>query len=177
MGKPIFARIISPQEQDELEDLLSHSEEPFARRASLILLSTQERYRVSEIATLVGMHESSVRYWIHRFNKEGMSAVRPSEAIGQRFRVDPEIQGILIQIATTPPREMGLKFTTWTLRELRNYLTGQEIVEDISHETIRRILKQEDIDWQAAGTLPEDAGIPDLLGVFVSENIGYSEDE
>ena len=168
MARPIFARQLSPQEHGELEALLFCPEEACARRAGLILLSARERYRVSEIAGLIGMHESSVRYWIHRFNEEGLPAVEPSEATGQGSRIAPEVCDVLVQLATSPPREMGLKFTTWTLRELKDYLIEYGIVEDISHETIRRILKREDIDWKASGILPENSAIPELLGMSVS---------
>ncbi len=162
MGRPIFARSILPQEQDEVDALFHHPVKALARRAAVVLLSAKERYRTPEIATLVGMHQSSVRYWIHRFNKGGLSALRPSDGPGAGARVDPEVRATLIQLATTPPREMGLKFTTWTLRELREYLVEHEMVE-ISHETIRRILKDEDIDWRTTGTLPQGSLIPDLL--------------
>jgi len=167
MGRPIFARSILPQEQDELDALFHHPVKALARRAAVVLLSAKERYRTPEIATLVGMHQSSVRYWIHRFNKGGMSALRPSDGPGAGSRVNPEVRATLIQLATTPPREMGLKFTTWTLRELREYLVEHEMVE-ISHETIRRILKEENIDWQASGALPENSQVHDLLQNTVS---------
>jgi len=167
MGRPIFARSLLPQELDELDALFHHPVEALARRAAVVLLSAEERYRASEIATLVGMHQSSVRYWIHRFNEGGLSALRPGDGRGAGSRVNSEVRATLIQLATTPPREMGLKFTTWTLRELREYLVEREMVE-ISHETIRRILKEESIDWQASGTLPENSQIPDFLQNTIS---------
>lgn len=163
MGRPTFARKILPQEQDELDALLHHPVETLAKRATIILLSSGERYRVSEISDLVGMHASSIRYWIRRFNEEGMTALRPREARGWGARVDSNVRATLVQLAVTPPREMGLKFTVWTLRELRKYLIEQKIVEKISHETIRRILKDENIDWRTSGSLPKDSLILDLL--------------
>jgi transposase len=164
MGRPIFARRLLPQEREELDALLYHSIESLARRAAIVLLSSEERYHVSEISILVGMHMSSVRYWIHRFNKEGMMALQPREPRGWGPRVDPGVRATLIQLATTPPRELGLKFTSWTLRELEKYLVEREIVQEISHETIRRILKDENIDWRVAGTLSKDSLITELLG-------------
>ena len=105
MGGPIFARELEPQEQDELDSFLQRSKRVLAKRAIIILLSSEERYRVSEIAKLVGMHASSVRYWIHRFNDEGMAAIRPRESPGRGSRVHPDLRGPLIQLAETPPRE------------------------------------------------------------------------
>ncbi len=127
------------------------------------MLSSEERYRASEISDLVGMHASGVRYWIHRFNKGGLTALQPRKARGWGSRVDSDVRATLVQLATTPPRELGFKLTTWTLRKLREYLMEHKIVEEISHETIRRILKDENIDWRASGTPPEHSSIVDLL--------------
>jgi len=163
MGGPIFTRQLLSHEQDKLDALLYHPVETLAKRAAIILLSSEEHYRASEISVLVGMHVSSVRYWIHRFNQEGMTVLQTRDVRGWGSRVDSNIRETLVQLAATPPREMGLKFTTWTLRELRKYLLEQKIVQKISHETIRRILKDEDIDWRASGSLPQKSEIPALL--------------
>ena len=163
MGGPIFSRKLLAQERDELDALLGHPADAVTKRATIILLSSEERYRASEISDLVGMHASSVRYWIRRFNKEGMIAVRPRKARGWGSRVNPDARAMLIQLAATPPREIGLKFTTWTLRELKEHLVERGIVEEISHETIRRILKDNNIDWRASGSLPKDTPPLNLL--------------
>jgi transposase len=164
MGRPIFVRRLSFQEQDELNPLLHHPTQTLAKRAAIIWLSSEERYRVAEISAQLGMHQSSVRYWIHRFNEEGMSALQLHERRGSR--IDPHVRTTLVQLATTSPREMSLKFTTWTLCELRRYLIEHGIVSEISRETIRRILKDEKIDWRASAALPKDSPIHDLLENF-----------
>jgi transposase len=169
--KPIFARRLLPQELEVLKALLHHPKKSVSRRAAIVWLSAEERYRASEISALVEMHASSVRYWIHRFNEQGIAALRPSEAQGWGSRVDSNVRQKLVRLATTPPRDLGLKFTTWTLRALKTYLVEREIVDSISHETIRRVLKDEDVDWRACGTLPERPSIPDLLATFHKRNV------
>jgi transposase len=126
--RPIFARRLLHQERKELETLLHHPVETLAKRAAIVWLSSEERYRASEIAELVGMHANSIRYWIHRFNKEGMTTLRPCESLHWGSRLDSNVRETLIQLATTPPLEMGLKFTVWTLRSLREYLIKQEVI-------------------------------------------------
>jgi transposase len=166
--RPIFARRLLHQEREKLEARLHYPVETLAKRAAIVWLSSEERYRAPEIAELVGMHANSIRYWIHRFNKEGMTTLRPCESLHWGSRVDSNVRATLIQLATTPPREMGLKFTTWTLRNLKEYLIEQEVIEEISHETIRRILKEENINWKASGSLLKGSLTPDLLGSSMS---------
>ena len=96
-----------------------------------------------------------------------MSALRPRRHRGWGSRVDPTIRDTLVQLATTPPREMGLKFTTWTLHELTEYLVSHEAAKDISEETVRKILRDEGIDWREPGNLPEHQRMPNVLRHFI----------
>ena len=45
--------------------------------------------------------------------------------------------------AATEPHQLGLHFTTWSLSKLRTYVIEQNIVDTISVETVRQLLKRE----------------------------------
>jgi hypothetical protein len=49
----------------------------------------------------------------------------------------------MLKIASTEPIRLGLHFTTWSLSKLRDYYLKEAIVESISVESIRGILKAE----------------------------------
>ncbi|WP_327115751.1 IS630 family transposase [Nocardia sp. NBC_01730] len=73
-----------------------------------------------------------------------MSGGRPSKT----DRVTRERIG---QIARCCPRDLGWPFSVWSLAKLRDVLRENEIA-DISHETLRKILKAEGVSWQATKT-------------------------
>jgi hypothetical protein len=49
------------------------------------------------------------------------------------------------------PRDLGWPFSTWSLSKLRDVLRINQIA-DISRETLRKILKDQGISWQATKT-------------------------
>ena len=64
-------------------------------------------------------------------------------------KIDNDTRKEIVKIASTNPRDLGLKFSTWSLRSLASgYLTKEEEEEDnkivkygISHTRIKEILK------------------------------------
>jgi hypothetical protein len=54
-------------------------------------------------------------------------------------------------VARTPPQQVGLPFTTWSLSKLVEHLRERHRVE-ISTNTVRRILRAAGVRWQATKT-------------------------
>jgi len=80
-----------------------------------------------------------------RFVLEGIDAalgVAPTSRI-YRKKVDGEIEARLISIACSePPKGYG----KWSLRLLADRMIELEYVEDISHETVRKVLKKTNLN-------------------------------
>lgn len=149
MPKLLFARPLEQEERANLERLMAEENEALKQRALIVLLSSQGQYRVPEIAPLVGMHVDKVRKWVIRFNTHGMKGLQPTRRKpGPRGKFDPKTRNLIVEIARTPPRDLGLLRTTWTLEALRDYLTGRGIVDEISRESLRQILLQGNVSWQ-----------------------------
>ena len=149
MPKIIYARPLLPDERRELVRMAEGLDTRMAQRARVILLSSEERYRVPEIADMIGLGSDKVRKWIHRFNKEGMQGLytRPYKP-GPPPKFDVETRRKIVRVAQTPPRQLGLLFSTWTLHNLKRYLAQAGVVDHISHETLRKILKEANVDWR-----------------------------
>ena len=47
----------------------------------------------------------------------------------------------IADLAKRPPRELGLNFSNWTLHRLAEQAAKRHIVDQISHEYVRQILK------------------------------------
>ncbi len=155
MPKIIFARPLLPDERRELVRMAEGGDPELAQRARVILLSAEERYRVPEIAQMVGLGADKVRKWIHRFNQYGINGLQKrgtKPGPPPKFRGD--VRKKIVSIARTPPRHLGLLFSTWTLHNLQQYLMDQGIVDHISHETLRKILREEGVDWRRSFITP-----------------------
>jgi hypothetical protein len=52
------------------------------------------------------------------------------------------------KITKSGPAEHGLPFSTWSLPKLAEFLVAEGVVDDISHEGLRVLLREEDVSFQ-----------------------------
>jgi transposase len=121
------------------------------RRAQMVLLSAQ-KMSPAKIAEVTFTSEDRVRDVIHNFNADGFDSLYPKYA-GGRPRVFnlPERREIK-KIAKSKPVEHGLPFSTWSLSKLADFLVAEGVVDDISHEGLRVLLRDEGVSFQRIKT-------------------------
>jgi hypothetical protein len=56
------------------------------------------------------------------------------------------------KVAKSTPAEHGLQFSTWSLSKLAEFLMAEGVVDDISHEGLRMLLREEGVTGRAACT-------------------------
>jgi transposase len=157
MPKLLFARPLDPHERLTLEKLMAQDNEHLKQRALIVLLSSQGQYRIPEIAPMVGLHVDKVRKWVIRFNNQGMEGLQPTRRKpGPRGKFDHSVRAHILEIARTPPRQLDLLRTNWTLDALRDYLIDKNIVDEISRESLRQILLRGNVSWQTHRARSDD---------------------
>lgn len=121
------------------------------RRAQMVLLSAQGM-DAAGIAVVAFTSVDRVRDVIQNFNADAFGSLYPRYAGGRppKFTL-PERQAIK-KIALARPDDLGRPFSTWSLTKLAEYLTGQGVVDDISHEGLRILLREEGVSFQAVKT-------------------------
>ena len=61
---------------------------------------------------------------------------------------------IVVEIASNDPRTYRLKFSTWSLRVLAEYIMEEKkLVESISHTEIKNVLVKHGIEWRNSKTV------------------------
>jgi transposase len=121
------------------------------RRAQIVLWSAQAM-DVPAIAKIAFTSEDRVREVIHNFNADGFDSLAPKYAGGRppKFTL-PERQQIK-KIALARPQDYHLPFSTWSLSKLAEYLVAEGVVDDISHEGLRVLLREEGVSFQVIKT-------------------------
>jgi transposase len=137
----LYVRKLTEAEESQLKLWSSGDDPTMKHRAEIILLSSQG-YRIPEIGPLVRSHPANLRKWIHRFNQQSCEGLRPVHAGGSRLRFTTQQRLQIVQLAQARPRELGLNFTRWTLHRLAQQAAHRGIVDRISHECVRQILKE-----------------------------------
>ncbi|NOZ29716.1 MAG: helix-turn-helix domain containing protein [Chloroflexi bacterium] len=137
----IYVRLLRDNEQKRLRELAQRRDDiHMSKRARIILLSAQG-YTVPQISARVGLHPINVRKWIHRFNAHGVSGLQSGKSPGRPPRFTEEQRLAIIKLAQANPQDLGLPFKRWSLQRLRKYVMATGVVDSISAETIRQILR------------------------------------
>jgi len=139
----LYARRLTDEDRRRLEDLAFNlSVQPALRQRAMVILLSREGYKTTEIAEQVDLHALNVRKWIHRFNKEGMAGLHDRPRCGRPPKLDMILRRLVWEIVATDPRILGCTFSTWTATRLMRYLRQQDLVEDISYESIRQMFRE-----------------------------------
>ena len=145
----LYVRELEEREQQRLERWAQADDGELCHRAKIILLSAQG-YRVPEIGELLGAHPANLRKWIHRFNKTSCQGLRTRRSGGAKPRFSEEQKQRIVALASKKPRDLGLTYTSWTLHRLAEQAQQRQIVDAISHEYVRQILKAANITYRHA---------------------------
>jgi transposase len=128
------------------------------RRAQMVLLSAQGMDGPA-IAKVAFTSEDRVRDVIRNFNADGFSSLFPKYRGGHPPKFDLAQRREIKKIAKARPAEYDLPFSTWSLAKLAEFLVAEGVVDDISHEGLRTLLREEGVTFQRlTGKSPSENG-------------------
>jgi transposase len=121
------------------------------RRAQMVLLSAQGM-DVAAIAKVAFTSEDRVRDVIRNFNADGFGSLYPKYKGGRPPKFSLPKRREIRKIAKSKPAEHGLPFSAWSLSKLAEFLVAEGVVDDISHEGLRTLLREEGVSFQRIKT-------------------------
>src|SRR3954452_22421280 len=121
------------------------------RRAQMVLLSAQGM-PVPRIAQVTFTSPDRIRDVIHNFNADGFDSLYPRYAGGRPPTFTLPQRREIKKIALARPTDHGRPFSTWSLTKLAEHLVAEGVVDDISHEGLRVLLREEGVSFQAVKT-------------------------
>jgi transposase len=121
------------------------------RRAQMVLLSAQGM-DVPAIAKVAFTSEDRVRDVIRNFNADGFASLYPKYKGGRPPKFTLPQRREVKKVARSHPGDHGLPFSTWSLSKLAEFLVAEGVVDDISHEGLRILLREEGVTFQRLKT-------------------------
>ena len=121
------------------------------RRAQMVLLSAQGM-DVAQIAKVAFTSPDRVRAVLHNFNDDGFDSLAPKYSGGRPPTFTLPERREIKKIALSRPVDHNLPFSTWSLTKLAEFLVAEGVVDDISHEGLRLILREEGVSFQVIKT-------------------------
>jgi len=149
----IRVREISNEEGNRLLKIVRRSSGSVVtwRRAQMVLLSAQGM-DVAQIAKVAFTSPDRVRAVIHNFNDDGFESLVPKYAGGRPPTFTLPERREIKKIALSRPVDHSLPFSTWSLTKLAEFLVAEGVVDDISHEGLRLLLREEGVSFQVIKT-------------------------
>jgi transposase len=89
---------------------------------------------------------------IHNFNADGFSSLYPKYKGGRPPKFTLPQRREIKKIARSKPAEHDLPFSTWSLSKLAEFLVAEGVIDDISHEGLRALLREEGVTFQRLKT-------------------------
>jgi transposase len=156
VAERVQVRAISNEEGNRLLRILRRGTGSVVswRRAQMVLLSAQAM-DAPQIARVTFTSEDRVRDVIHNFNADGFESLYPRYKGGRPPRFTDAQREQIKRIALARPEDHELPFSTWSLSKLADYLVDKGVVEDISHERLRTILREQGVSFQRIKTWKE----------------------
>ena len=154
MAERVQVRAITSEEGNRLLRIVRRGRGSVVtwRRAQMVLLSAQAM-DVPQIARVTFTSEDRVRDVIHNFNADGFDSLYPRYRGGRPPTLTLPERRQIKRIALSRPIDHGLPFSTWSLAKLADFLVAEGVIEDISHEGLRRLLQDEGVSFPAGEDL------------------------
>ena len=141
MNRRFVLPSLSTEELLELQRLLRAQSAPVGlhRRCNLIW-QLAAGYSIAEAGEIVELHYTNAHKWVKRFATSGIAGLESLSRPGRPRLYAKDPTTLVIQVATSRPKDLGLGFTTWSLVKLQDHLRERTSLKAISRETVRRIL-------------------------------------
>jgi transposase len=110
---------------------------------------------VPAIAKIAFTSEDRVREVIHNFNADGFDSLAPKYAGGRPPTFTLPERRQIKKVALSRPTDHDLPFSTWSLSKLAEFLVAEGVVDDISHEGLRVLLREEGVSFQVIKTFKQ----------------------
>src|SRR5260370_14236540 len=110
----------------ELERLLrSRSTTTGVRRRSELVWLLAGGSSLSEASEWADLHYTNAHLWVKRFLKSGVAGLSDRPKTGRPRLYGKDISTAVIKAAAAQPKDLGLKFTPWSLPKLHENLAPQ----------------------------------------------------
>src|SRR3990172_2332199 len=91
---------------------------------------------------MLNVDRATVRRWLRRFEQHGVQGlIHASTGQSRKRRFNDVVRTAVARVALDSPAAAGEAFTHWSLRRLRAHLIAQHVIEEISVEGLRQLLR------------------------------------
>jgi transposase len=146
----VFVRPLLHEEAVRLKRLSRRAKHQSTRQRAAVLLASNVRMPVPQIAEMWRTDPSWVRKVIHEFNERGMESLRPRYRGGRPRRITTDQRQQIVSVAGARPDAQGVPLTRWSLPRLSQHLAGEGI--EVSPRHLGTLLAEAGLSFQRTRT-------------------------
>ncbi len=146
----VFVRPLLHEEAVRLKRLSRRAKHESTRQRASVLLASNVRMPVPQIAEMWRTDPSWVRKVIHEFNERGMDSLRPRYRGGRPRRITTDQRQRIVSVAGARPDAQGIPLTRWSLPRLAAHLAGEGI--EVSPRHLGTLLGEAGLSFQRTRT-------------------------
>jgi transposase len=151
----LYVRNIGMAEGRKLQRIVRSGRDRIKMRRAQVVLASAQGSKVPDIARRLYFSPAHVRTIIRSFNTDGFDALVPKYGTGRPKKFSEEQRSLIVETALCPPDLLGQPFTRWSLAKLRDFVVEEGIVESISVETLRQMLRNAKVKLRRRKTWKE----------------------
>lgn len=107
---------------EEIEKLYKNEKDGTMKLRYLAMLKFHEGYNSHEVSRMLNVSDSTVRDWLNRYNKKGLSGLVPQQRGGSDSKLSDEQLSKVKEVLQQTPRENGYNKSNWTIPLLRLWI-------------------------------------------------------
>lgn len=142
MSRSLRGRKPSPAEIRQLFAAFEQELTARQRRRAEVLVLYAAGMEAAAIAHALACHVNTVYADVQAFDRCGLACLAHPLQGGAPARISATQQAAIGRLADSTPGDVGLPYGRWSLAKLRQYVLHHHIVQAISREHLRRILKK-----------------------------------
>ena len=167
--------ILSKEDRDRLETLVSGQDRSLSARARMVLMRS-EGFSVVEAAQRVGVSRQTVHTWLGRFEGGGVEGLYDRPKPGRPRMVSERDRARILALSRQSPPE-GTGLSHWSSYEMARYLASREGIR-VSHNFVATLWRENGIRPHKQGTFkispdPDfEVKVVDIVGLYLDPPAG-----
>jgi transposase len=135
---------LTAEERDLLEKFVAHGRKSArAMNRARILLLLDEARSEKDVTTILGVSRGTIHNvrtkYLQKADEHILDILHEAPRSGRPIKIDTSVEAHVTMIACSNPPE---GYGRWTLHMIADKLVRLEVIDTISHESVRRTLKK-----------------------------------
>jgi transposase len=142
-----YVHPLTETELSELQQIIRNHKKPRVRVRAIMIRLSNEGQSATQIAQALGCVRQSVLYQIARYEQAGCAGLEDKPRSGAPAKADAAYIKALKEAVASDPRQLGYRFSAWSVERLQKHLYQQTQVQ-LTMSYLHELMLKHDIVYR-----------------------------